>query len=325
MRIADIVSLKSPSKSKAPGAGGRAEVLTKDMDAVEHVGRLLSTSWNPNYRDRDPLVRKREDLLGDLAKLKVELLCETGTLPENLRSHSAILAQLADTPSTTTDDVRALADMLGFIVLPVEYLSDAALSGEMLGSSNSRELRQSIDNFKGLEDWFEVYVLTPARFYDVQKHVEAADDKPIYAPEILAQTFMALNMSIPMFRALFQESRDNRDRTKRLEAGVANLVQRVTALEAAVEKAQRAALAAEAENAVLRREIANIQTRVVPYDPMLLAVGKGAGILGTTRAFIGPCWGPDFPPVLEKILKDKVVQGQAKLLASASAKWTRRW
>jgi hypothetical protein len=197
-------------------------------------------------------------------------------------------------PVTTTEHARDLADKVGFAIMPMRYLADAF-----------RPDYQDARRIEVLDEKLDIWVMAPVTAYSLAKHLKSKD-KPIHVPQDVAQAFMALSMSVPVFRAMQKQLddlqnhiRDYHDRLGSLEQEVRALVTRVDALaeQAARERAHRNAEAAEAK----KREAEILAWYRSGSDPLVLALPPGKTIRDNTVAFIGPCWG-ELPASVAKAL-----------------------
>jgi len=211
-------------------------------------------------------------------------------------------------PVTTTDIARALADQIGFAIMPIAYLADSF-----------RPDYQDARRIEELDKRLDIWVMAPVTGYSLAKHLASKDeDAPIHVPQDVAQAFMALSMSVPVFRAMQRQLdglrdhiRDYRDRLGNLEQEVRALVQRVDTLaeHAAHERAQRTAQGAE----VRRQEQEILAWYRKGSDPLVLALPHKRTIRESTVAFVGPCWG-ELPPSVAKALALKPIRTTTKAL-----------
>ena len=161
----------------------------------------------------------------------------------------------------------------------------------------------------------------------MKKHVEAEKDLPIYAPSSVRQAFMAIEMSLPMFRMIKRTQDADRQRTQEalstMQSELTSLGRRVDDLAKSVAQAAQEAAAAAAESAKLRAAVAELEAeRFQLLDPVLLAIDPAVGIGGAGFAFIGPAWGPDFDEIVAKALLLKAVSGQRAQIEKVQAEWT---
>lgn len=200
-------------------------------------------------------------------------------------------------PMTTTVHARTLADRIGFAVMPWCYLSDQMYPPDY-------ETRRRIDALN--EQELELWVMAPVVGYSLKKHLASEDDLLVHVPEDVSQAFMALSMSIPVFRAMQHQLdelrnhvRDYHDRVQNLAAEVKALTVRVDDMAAHAAR-ERARQHAEA-SAVKQRQEEILTWYRGHSDPLVLILPPGKTIRDDTAAFIGPCWG-ELPKNIVKAL-----------------------
>lgn len=257
-----------------------------------------------------------------VAALRKRIFEEHGSLPTSLvdiggydaslkskAAHDAYM-RMSKAARVLLPDVRRLADDLGFLVVPVQYLSP--LSGH-----TERNLAYSIEAFRkdAKELKMSVHVLTPAAFYGVREHALSEDPNlPCYDGKHVGMMYLA-RQNAATFRGMFREigkltsdltALDSRVKTVegttgRLNQEVESLNSRVSRLEQYRRDDQRRreeiAQQHRREIAELRGELAIMRAanRQQVEDPMVFALREGIDLIaGDGEAYIGPCWGPDF-------------------------------
>lgn len=280
-----------------------------------------------DYHDGPVLNKISEKIRGQFNQTRMDLLLQNNSLPSDLIASESNddISRMAQTPKTSLSHLRELADKLGFILTPFDYLDDRSYKDE------DYKVKHAISNFNAkLNPWFQTYVLSPIHFYDVQKHVASEVDLPIYANKDAAQAFMAINMAIPMFRTLSMNIDQLRDHAKNLSKVVskntqelANLSKRITALEAQVEAQRQQAILQERRNQEMRAQLEQLQSRreFWAYEPLLFAFSKNLTINDEGIALVGPCWGPDFKDIVFTALDLKVIKNQRANLAAKALEW----
>src|SRR6185436_5547401 len=163
---------------------------------------------------------------------------------------------------------------------PFAYLNKKALD------LATYDERYAIHGFvKTASSLFDVYLISPIDYYDVGEHVKADNDLTMFPPAVAAQAFLAVSMTIPMFRAINASMSSLRDSNQKIdnrltqaEGEIKNLSKRVDQLAHQVEVERREALrrAAEAE-AELQAKI-EAERRLIALDPFLFAVPRGTDV-----------------------------------------------
>jgi outer membrane murein-binding lipoprotein Lpp len=262
-----------------------SKTLTK-----EHRKTLFAKKTDVEVLSRYDRNQTCKSVRAELFKLATDLAVSGYAVP-------SVGGPLDGLPMTTTAHARTLADRIGFAVMPWHYLSD-----QMHPSDYETRRRIDVLNEQSLELW----VMAPVVGYSLKKHLESDDDLPVHVPEDVSQAFMALSMSIPVFRAMQHQLdelrnhvRDYYDRVQNLAAEVKALTTRVDDMAAHAAR-ERARQRAEA-NEVKRRQEEILTWYRGHSDPLVLILPPGKTIRDDTPAFIGPCWG-ELPKNIVKML-----------------------
>ncbi len=322
MNLSDFMPLaktKAANPASNQQAAQKAIALKAQRDAV---GLLRPAA---NHEEGKALTGMSERIQTQLLNARAGILIESGALPEELLFEGDPITLAAQSPKVLLADVRRMADRLSFLLMPFEYLDDRAYQLE------NYQVTAAIKGFvQDLANWFDIYVLAPIQYYSVNKHVRAKTDSSLYAGKDVAQAFIALAMSIPMFRAILGDVEDLRQRVDRVNARVVsvetelkNLARRIDELQVQAQRQQAEALLAQERTTALQRQLETEISRgaFIALDPVLLAVPKGTGPQADGVAIVGPCWGPDFADVIINALGFKRVDGQRKLLSEMAGRW----
>lgn len=327
MILTDVIQLTEAQPKQSPVLLKKVEEATKYKNRFDSVMDLLDVAT----RQEAPTLNEMRNRLQTLFNTaRGEILAQTFTLPKDLISSSAtdVLSRAAETPKVKLSHIRDIADKLGFIVLPFQYLDDRSYSTE------HHNTQQAIKNFsENLSPWFNVYVLSPVEFYSVYKHVKSSSDLPIYASQTSSQAFMAIEMMIPMFRTLDNNVGNLRLQNTEIAKAVnkaaeelKNLARRVNELQAQIDRQRLQALIQEQENKKLREQLeeARQEREFFAREPLMLAIPKNTSINDDTLALVGPCWGPDFKDIVFTSVGLKKITKQREALASKSLAWANR-
>jgi len=167
MNLSQVI-LKSDSKPPTAAHEKTAKEFRLHKEVLNH------------YRAKDA----SEELCHKALRYSMELAVSGHAIPKT----GSILDGM---PVTTPDIACALADKIGFLVMPYAYLSRS------FGPPHAQ--RCVIEELQELK--FNLYVMAPVGAYDLFKHV-ATHDEPMFVPKDLTQAFTALGMSVPMFRSM---------------------------------------------------------------------------------------------------------------------------
>lgn len=201
----------------------------------------------------------------------------------------SMLNTITASPRAELAHLRALADTLGFLIIPFGYLDPRSYAEE------SHEIQYAIRGFNDiLSSKFLIYALCPLEHYSLERHIANAENTPFHVPKEYAQAFMALDMCLPIFRSM--------------QSDISKMREDISVLSKKLELNIRA----QQE----REERARMHMR----DPMLIAVPKGESLQGNGRAIIGPAWGPDIEEILLRSYKLTVKPMQRKMIEASVLK-----
>jgi len=251
---------------------------TKPMEKekVEFVERLR--------RDIESMERYQEtNRLPIVGELKKQLVGRVLEYRLNGYDGSNVGTVLDELPTTDTKSVRALAEQIGFAVIPLPYLRDEFWP--------EYDVKRSI---LALDEVTDVWVMAPIVAYDLGKHVAHKRDITMFVPSDAAQAFMAIGMSVPVFRSLQDQINEmemkQRERIDKLRqelngmrARLNEVAEHVVALRAVEDERAK-----KAEEEAHRRHLTALYARM---DPLAIALPHRKTIKDDTIAFVGPCWG----------------------------------
>jgi hypothetical protein len=300
--LSDVVPFRkeatTPGDSKLVGVATRWQ---EGFDAVTHLRKMLNVIGDVN-RDEQVAFRSLSERWEEKAAQEaLGVLAETGYLPTHLRKNP-VVARLSNLPTVDMAELRAVIDVLDMTIMPWEYLNPSAYEKE------TWEMRGAIAQFaKDAGKPFHVYVAAPVQYYDVRRHVAAAEDKPIFAGLHVAPAFLAMGMALPLFRSMKADIAAVMDQTNRHTQRIAQAEQqiqqisvRVAQLQTQVERQQAEQIRLNLQQARMEAELTAAKARAsfMAYEPMLVALPKNRTVLDDGHAIVGPCWGPDFDAVV---------------------------
>lgn len=315
-----LYGIVKPAKLKQkPAPTGYASVV-EEINAFQHAAPAVNKldGWAKLLCDR---ISTSTSIV---QKIRHEVFAAHGYLPEVLEKHGGYdqklevrtvcdsIYRMSATPKALLADMRTLADDLGFVIIPLQYLSPAS-------GMEAHEIARLVKSFKAGADelQMQVFVLTPVDFYGIEQHAKSANPNlPFYMGKQSAHMMIGRAVA-SMFRSLYarmgQIENDSAQLAARLgglekyaqatQSRVERVESRVLDLERASYRAQREQQRLEADNARLRSEMGELRTSFERMshlasmidDPMVFAIKHGESLTdGTGLAYIGPCWGPDF-------------------------------
>jgi hypothetical protein len=274
-------------------------------------------------RERDALYEILKRMFKELDEKRASLVCSGCKLPQDFTGSADgyqkadVFTKISETPWATLASLRNIADTLGFVMLPVTYLTD-----EILKYGDSYSCSNGVGEFAKLCQWFDIYALCPPTCYDVSKHTHSEQDLPIYAGPLNSQAFMALNMTIPMFRSVVRQLGSLRRKVDEISDTIEAVEREIKSMKVRLDQIQQ-----QSEQLIrqsLRQkelEIWQSKTPILAQDPLLFGIPKGQPITGDGSAILGPCWGADFEDDVLTGLGFKKVKAQRESLALLAKRW----
>lgn len=316
MNLADVVTLTARDATALDPR--KEEALNESRRDFKAISRLWAkVSWHMNTNKAGDL---RTELETTYDNNRIDALLRTGSLPDADRTPGNWVTTLADTPTVRTEDLRRVADALGFAIFPAHYLRDP--DGEAYG------MRQAIHRFKTtVGAHLDVYVLGPVVHYDVQKHIAHTDAKlPLWGGKDIAQALMAIDMTVPAFRSMQQQVHELRGRMDNYDQRFRQIERDVQSLTTRMDDMQKQVESMKAEQ--VRNEVkASLLSKIdqfIAYDPLMFALPRGKRVTDDVLGFVGPFWGPDFKDIVLTALGFRLVEGQRVLLSKqARDPWTK--
>ncbi len=291
--------------------------LKSVLSGIEELHRMgfMRRQMNREYWD---------ELASNLQERRLSILQLTEGLPVKLQEPDDVLTKIAQTPRVALSHLRAIADQLGYCIIPHEYMTPKAYESE------DYDTKKAIQGFaRELKPIFDTYVLTPVHYYDINAHIRAAQDLPMFTSTMVANAFMAISFVIPALRGIVQDLKNLQGKVENIDerlhgatTRIEEMQRRIVTLEHHVESQRRAIVETYARAEAAEKAPKRAEAAVLARDPLLLGVKKGIDVsTAEYPAIIGPCWGPDLDDLLCKALKLEEVDGQRKKLATLALRW----
>jgi hypothetical protein len=223
-------------------------------------------------------------------------------------NHEDGLALAAQSPKTTLDELRGIADRMGFSLFPVGVVAQ-----DVLHMADEENGENAVDGFvKGLGKGFDFYVLGPVSIYDIERHVKSKEEATIYWGS-KNDGLGAIDMVVPVLQMMDSRIEGIEGKVGGVQKRVDSLSSRLSSLEKTVaEERRQAALERERERQEEQERLEAIRRAAFARrDPLIFAVPKGSDIrAGASFAVIGPCWGDDFDDIVFETLGLEKKTGQ---------------
>lgn len=319
--LSDIVPFITPSENIQCTSSVRTAIEV--ANAWTTVFRFIPRVYMESEREYLPYVMSKQ-FSDMLYSERVKSLIEYGRLPKEIIGNDK-LSILASSPKAHLHDLRMIADKLGFLIIPIQFMHPQATASETWETKSAVKQFSDFNNTKS----FTVYVLCPPSYYYLKAHVQAEKDIQIYVGKPNEQAFMAVGMTIPMFRSIHKDIQEMKNdarqlssRQNNLEIEMTNLATRIASLEKAFEHSQREAALTSVKSVKIRAAIES-EPSFMAYEPLAFLMPTERTLTSETEVFLGPCWGPDFPAILLEMIALEKIKEQRELLDKYRSIWSR--
>ena len=278
--------------------------------------------------------------LHEIEMMKRDLVLRHGSLGEPVDMPAGgkkldLWDRLSETQKMETAQLRKICDVLGFVIIPFDYLDPRSYQNESI------DLQNGIQEFASRKD-FQAYVLCPVSHYSFDRHIRSSDvNKPIYAGRH-SQIFMSFQISMPFLRSVLMDIKSLKGQVRDVNTRLSAVEESIKTVSRTLEDLQRQVGLQQQEMAFMRINIAKekdlqrqaedqkrkatIMWRQIfkemeargreaknfcASDPLMFIVEKKIDIKsGNEIAFIGPYWGPDFDDIVLVATGLKKIKGQ---------------
>ena len=235
-------------------------------------------------------------------------------------------------PMTTVKSIKALADKLNMIIVPIEFVDLPELFKAVEGCSTNgdyyysrnhysqnehfRAIKNAADSLNGIKKSrnlkSQMYILCPMSYYSFWNEISSTLSVNKYYPVALESIFMTIDLMLPAQRNLYSMSKANEASYKNLSSELQrniemigqtlkNMESRVSTLESQMQVVRKKQEAQEIEMKRLKEVEAQMQQMMYRIlDPLVFYVHNDAidfrdeGQLNR-KAHLVSCFGPEFP------------------------------
>jgi hypothetical protein len=302
---------------KAPEFKPLMDEMLEDLKVRDTINDLIHTrGLNFNtMKPTDSLVQEAICIEEKLEKVRNETFFNYGgNLPQSIMrtielnqiSNGKVLgvnnlfaedtfAMASKLQKSTTQELRRIADKLGFIIVPFTYVTNPIIT-----MAENKDLINPVLEFnESMCNTFDIFILGPISIYDMSKHISSKGDKILYW-DLSNPTISAVEMILPALRELSKRVSTIEEKVNSLEESVGQMTTQLENLERQIAE-NKLAIAQEAkENAALSKRLTDIKAQSFSRrDPLVFAVPKETNIReDNTFAILGPCWGEDFEDIV---------------------------
>lgn len=244
------------------------------------------------------------------------------------------LTNLSKYPVTKISNLRNIANSLGFVILPIEYVNMERIISTYRQQNSKyariiknayKEFMQTLDDCKDYTKKQQIYILAPVSFYDPWEEISAECVLPKYFSPKLKVLSTTLGMILPAQRNLYKMIKNSETNIESLNETmqenfqeVANSIhechERLDWVEELTRKLSRrvdglesSVTLLESQNAILAKNLRAVNLKVTELehmlycllDPIVFSVNAGIDISNIAcdakEARIGLCFGTDMP------------------------------
>lgn len=207
---------------------------------------------------------------------------------------------------STTTSLTKLADIFGFVIMPLSIARDTIYSCDPFRTVY--EIKNAVKEYKKYNQKRELYVLCPLDFYDLMQHAKAEKFHQVYFPKSLPHLGMNIGMSLPVFRTIFESMGVLDQRVTQLENSVDTIKKQLTSIENNIKILQNEVNKLAQAQVNLRMEMIAQANQFKEYklemqqqlakmiDPLLFSVEKPIEDFDlTVPVELAFAWGLEFP------------------------------
>lgn len=207
---------------------------------------------------------------------------------------------------STTASLTNLADIFGFVIMPLEIAKDTIYHCDPFRDSTT--IKTAVNEYKKYNEKNSLYVLCPMDFYDLMQHAKAEKYHQVYFPKSLPYVGMNIGMSLPVFRSIFESMGVLDQRVTQLEKSVETIKKQLTSIENNIKILQSEVAKLSQAQVNLRMEMIAQNEKFATYklemqqqmarmiDPLLFSVEKPIEDFDiSVPVNLGFAWGAEFP------------------------------
>ena len=262
------------------------------------------------------IIRKYKESIENLTEYQNRLVREGKSLPRNSCKYEFRKKQdnsletchlnkleyygeiLSNMPITNLSEIKKLADILGFIIIPIEYSNDLVYSIDE--KIDSHKLEAARDKFKELfKEYGDTYILCPLKFIDLLKVSKSSKDLDnIYYGSKVSIHGITINLNIPVFRTIFSQIDILNDRIDDIDKRYDNRIKDIKGNISEMQKSLNSLT--DQVNQEINKRVQKLEKEVKVLDewriqclqdPMIF---KCREFKDDSECLIGFSWGPEF-------------------------------
>lgn len=336
--LTNFLSVQELTEGEVALSENYISMIREYRSAIEHINKAFDIRIWPKGKYEGfgkVLYEKEKDSL-------VKLLESSGRIPEEFINSSCfgdpmpyntILGNLLRYPIVDVEQLKQLADILSFVIIPINYVDIDKIFKMYIGLDHrdtkysyydttvySNIIRNAFKEFRHtIEMCVEtqcinpqtIYILAPLSFYDAWLEVSSKQISPKYFSSKLLTLSTTLGLLIPTQRNLYKIASSNseniREMKQTMDTNFQMLKQSIEECHSRINWVERMVSNLQSQVASLgvRLREAELKTAKLEsmiyclLDPIIFAVDSNVDISkpssNSARARIGLCFGPEMP------------------------------
>ncbi len=207
---------------------------------------------------------------------------------------------------STTASLMKLADIFGFIIMPLNIANETIYSCDPLRHSSI--IKDAVNQYKKYNENKQLYVLCPLDFYDLLKHAKSEIYYQVYFPKSIPYIGMNIGMNLPVFRSIFETMGVLDQRVTQLEQNVEIIKKQLNSIENNIKILQSEVSKIAQQQVELRMQMIEQNKQFKKFklemqqqmarmiDPLLFSVNKRIENFDTSVPVeLAFAWGAEFP------------------------------
>lgn len=318
MLFYDFLKLAEKSTS---GVDDLKEKATKYRHHKQAADELCTYTNNYAYQESNA-IRNVAKKVSDLhLSTREQILITTGSLTDStlhdVDNKPDALTKLSNCHVASLESIRAIADILGYILIPFDLLYEKTYQ------SQTPDKMKEIQGFKNNIAPFSAFVLAPVSGYSPGRHINSALTD-MYLGTACYQHMIPIRLSVPVLQQSIKESSHSRSQMldkPTAEREVKSLESRLIETHRQIEEDRRRYVSSLTKK---QKQLEYLKdAKLLPEQFLMFAVSSKTSLSDNALSFIGPCWGSDFSEVFMNLLGFEEVEGQEHALAENSKRWAK--
>lgn len=201
---------------------------------------------------------------------------------------------LMNLPLAKTQAIRALAEELSMIIMPVEFTHPKIMFGE------DKELNVMYNYYSNVVEE-DLYIMCPINYYNHYRHIASKSEKELFAPTRFQNIFETLEITRTTLSFMIDKIDENSREVAMMDNKINALADKVNLLENRVDIVENIQREQREQQLKAAQSNSSIEDtfRYQNIDPMLISIPRGKNINsydGSSSIYM--VWGEDLPDIV---------------------------